>query len=77
MSSPRPTPPSARGLLLGVAGTLLAAAITAAVRTYDHSKVDVSRFEKDSIANLYERQADRVLLRRIDSSTQLILHSRR
>lgn len=74
---PRPSPPTARAVLFGVAGTLLAAAITAAVRSYDHSKLDVSRFERDSIANTYERQADRTLLRRIDSTTQIILRTHR
>jgi hypothetical protein len=77
MPARSPSPSSVRGIVYGALATLVVAALTAWVRDYDHRKLDVSRFEKDSIASMYERQADRTIILRIDSTTQAILRSRR
>lgn len=76
-ASARTSPHPLRGVFYGVLATLLTAAIMAFARAYDARKLDVIRFEKDSIANQYERKADRVILRRIDSTTQIILRTHR
>lgn len=76
-ASPRTSPNPLRGVFYGVLATLFVAAITAWVRDYDHRKLDASRFEKDSIASQYERRADRLILLRVDSTTQAILRTHR
>lgn len=81
MTPARPPHPL-RGVAYGILATILTAAIMAFVREYDHSKLDASRFEKDSIAKEYERRADRLILEshsrllvRVDSTTQAILRT--
>lgn len=71
-AAPRPVPIPPRGIVLGVAGTLLAALITAAARSYDHSKLDTSRFERDSIVGSFRLQRIEETVLRIDSTTRRI-----
>lgn len=73
----RTNPPmSAKTLALGIAIPLAVAGVTALTRNIIHnnfdSKLDVTRFVVDSLANLYERKADRTILLRIDSAVKRI-----
>lgn len=54
--------------LIAMLFALLIALTTWAARTYDASKLDVSRFVTDSVS----RQSDRLILERVDQRVQAI-----
>lgn len=68
----RPSPLQARAIVIGILIPLCVAAITAFVRQYDQTKLDVYRFERDSITRDYKEQLQTGLLFRIDSATKRI-----
>ena len=68
----RPSPSQARAIAIGISIPLAVALVTAFVRSYDHSKLDTIRFERDSITRDYKEQIQTGLLFRIDSATKRI-----
>lgn len=66
----RPSPSQARALILGIAIPIAVALMTSAFKEFTSSKLDVARFERDSINRDYKLRALEGVVWRIDSTTR-------